>query len=86
MTRLAVTQADVLAGTTLKITLNDGRQGVLDMKPFMRSDFFKELAQPGYFAQVHLFFDGIGWPNGQDLGPDTIAAELQPLPAAATST
>ena len=85
MTRLAVTEAQVLEATRIKITLNDGRQGVLDMQPFMRSDYFMELAQPGYFAQVHLFFDGIGWPNGQDLGPDTIAAELQPLPQPANS-
>ena len=29
-----------------------------------------------YFSQVQLVFKGIGWPNGQDLGPDTIVAEL----------
>ena len=85
MTRLAVTEAQVLEGTRLKITLSDGRQGVLDMQPFMHTDYFMELAQPSYFAQVQLFFDGIGWPSGQDLGPDTIAAELQPLSQHATS-
>jgi hypothetical protein len=67
----------------LFVELADGRQGLLDMQPFMRTDYFRELENPAYFAKVQLFFDGIGWPNGQDLGPDTVAAELQPLPQAA---
>jgi hypothetical protein len=25
-----------------------------------------------------FFFQGIGWPHGQDLGPDTIANDLVP--------
>lgn len=43
----------------------------------MRSDFFKRLEDDAYFRQVRVFFIGIGWPDGQDLGPDTIEADLQ---------
>ena len=43
----------------------------------IRSDFFKRLEDDTYFKQVRLFFTGIGWPEGQDLGPDTIEADLQ---------
>jgi hypothetical protein len=32
-----------------------------------------------WFQKVGLFFAGIGWPDGQDLGPDTVAAHLIPL-------
>ncbi|MBS4095213.1 MAG: DUF2442 domain-containing protein [Sulfuricella sp.] len=42
----------------------------------MTSEFFRELENEAYFRQVRIFVLGIGWPNGQDLGPDTIAAEL----------
>jgi len=58
------------------VEMADGRRGVFDVRPYMGSDFFKELENEGYFRQVRLFFSGIGWPNGQDLGPDTIAAEM----------
>jgi hypothetical protein len=59
------------------VVFADGKSGVFDVAPYIRSDFFKHLNDDGYFKQVRLFFTGIGWPEGQDLGPDTIAAELQ---------
>ena len=58
----------------------DGKSGVFDVAPYIKSDFFKSLNDESYFRVVRLFFTGIGWPEGQDLGPDTIAAELQPPP------
>jgi hypothetical protein len=30
-----------------------------------------------YFQQVRLFFADVGWPDGQDLGPDTVASGLK---------
>ena len=54
----------------------DGRSGLFDVRPYMTGEFFRELENEAYFRQVRVFFRGIGWPNGQDLGPDTIAAEL----------
>jgi hypothetical protein len=58
------------------VEMADGRRGLFDVTPYMRGEFFKELENEAYFRQVRVFFRGIGWPNGQDLGPDTIAAEL----------
>jgi hypothetical protein len=63
----------------LMVRMADGQSGVFDMRPYMGSPFFRELEDEAYFRRVGLFFDGIGWPNGQDIGPDTIAAELQAL-------
>ncbi len=63
----------------LHVVFDDGRKGEIDTKPFMISDYFKELETPNYFSQVTLFFDGVGWPNGQDLSPDTIAACMTDL-------
>lgn len=59
------------------VELADGRQGEFDVRPYMASEFFRALQDAAYFRQVRLFFRGIGWPDGQDLGPDTIAAELK---------
>jgi hypothetical protein len=67
-----------LENKRVAVVFADGRSGIFDVAPYIRSDFFRHLDDDNYFKQVHLFFTGIGWPEGQDLGPDTIAAELQP--------
>lgn len=67
-----------LEGKKIAVVFADGKSGVFDVAPYIKSDFFQRLNDESYFKQVGLFFTGIGWPDGQDLGPDTIAAELQP--------
>ncbi|MBI5633361.1 MAG: DUF2442 domain-containing protein [Nitrospirae bacterium] len=66
-----------IEGKKVEIVFSDGVSGVFDVTPYIRSDFFRRLEDEQYFRQVSLFFSGIGWPEGQDLGPDTIEAELQ---------
>ena len=61
----------------VEVVFSDGVYGIFDVNPYIRGDFFKRLEDEEYFKQVGLFFSGIGWPEGQDLGPDTIEAELQ---------
>ena len=68
-----------LADGFLEVNLQDGRCGVFDVKPFIQSVFFGALRSENYFKQVGLFFEGDGWPDGQDLGPDTIAAQLRTM-------
>ena len=58
------------------VEMADGRSGEFDVRPYMVSDYFRALHDTAYFQKVRIFFKGIGWPDGQDLGPDTIAAEL----------
>lgn len=60
----------------LYVEFSDGRVGEFDTTPFLTSDFFSVLKNPTYFLQVGLFFSGVGWPDGQDLSPDTIASAL----------
>jgi hypothetical protein len=67
-----------LENKKVAVVFADGKSGIFDVAPYIRSDFFKRLNDDTYFKQVHLFFTGIAWPEGQDLGPDTIAADLQP--------
>lgn len=66
-----------LENKKVAVVFADGKSGTFDVAPYIRSDFFKSLNDDNYFKQVRLFFTGIAWPEGQDLGPDTIAAELQ---------
>jgi len=77
-----IVKAIPLPGGCLQVELQDGRCGEFDVNPYMNSDFFAPLKNEIYFQKVSLFFAGIGWPDGQDLGPDTVAAHLkvnQPL-------
>jgi hypothetical protein len=66
-----------LEGKKVAVVFSDGISGIFDVAPYIRSEFFKRLDDDSYFKQVRLFFSGIGWPDGQDLGPDTIEADLQ---------
>lgn len=72
-----VISVKALEGKKVEVVFSDGVCGVFDVTPYIRSNFFKRLEDKDYFNQVCLFFNGIGWPEGQDLGPDTIEAELQ---------
>ncbi len=74
-----ITSVKPLEGKKVAVVFSDGVSGVFDVSPYIRSDFFKHLEDDDYFKQVRLFFTGIGWPEGQDLGPDTIEADLQPI-------
>ncbi len=73
-----VSRVSPLEGKKVAVVFSDGVSGVFDVAPYIRSDFFRRLEDDAYFKQVRPFFTGIGWPEGQDLGPDTIAADLQP--------
>lgn len=71
-----VTFVKPLSNRMISVEFADGLKGTFDVAPYIRSDFFKKLEDDDYFSKVRIFFGGVGWPEGQDLGPDTIAAEL----------
>ena len=61
----------------LEVTFANQQRGRVDVRPYMEHGYFSALKETEYFRQVRLQFRGVGWPDGQDLGPDTIAADLQ---------
>jgi hypothetical protein len=60
----------------LRIKLSDGRVGLFDVSPYIKSDFFKELKDPVYFRRVYIDYNTVVWPHEQDIAPETIAEEL----------
>ncbi|WP_136524321.1 DUF2442 domain-containing protein [Geomonas ferrireducens] len=74
-----VVSVKALTDKKVAVVFADGKSGVFDVAPYIKTEFFERLNDAAYFNQVRLFFSGIGWPEGQDFGPDTIAAELQPM-------
>lgn len=74
-----IVEVKPLPDQKLFVRFSDGESGVFDVRPYVRSEFFRRLDDEAYFQQTRLFFGGVAWPEGHDLGPDTIAAGLEPL-------
>ena len=67
-----------LSDCEIFVELEDGRKGVFDLKPYLDHGVFRELRDEGYFKQVGITVGAVTWPNGQDIAPETLLAELKP--------
>lgn len=56
----------------LKVTFDNNEIRYFDVSPYMDKGIFKELRNETYFKRVAVRFDGVAWPNHQDLSPDTL--------------
>ena len=74
-----VTSVKPLPDYRLYLETQGGKKGVFDMKPYLDRGIFKELHDVHYFNQVGIVMGAVTWPNEQDIAPETILAELQPL-------
>lgn len=64
----------------IAVELKDGRRGVFDLKPYLDHGVFRELKDQVYFRRVGIALGAVTWPHGQDIAPETLLAQLQPLP------
>ncbi|AOS85056.1 hypothetical protein BIU88_07775 [Chlorobaculum limnaeum] len=63
------------------VEIEDGRQGVFDMKPYLDRGVFRELKDVHYFNQVGILFVAVAWPHEQDIAPETLIEEMVPVEA-----
>lgn len=63
----------------LEVTLADGRHGTFDLKPHLAHPGLRALQDPAYFASVTALAGAPTWPNGEDIAPSTVAAELKTM-------
>ena len=61
----------------LQVELADGQQGYFDMTPHLALPGFSALRDPAYFSRVTILFGAATWPEGEDIAPETLAAELK---------
>ncbi len=66
----------------LEVELVDGRRGVMDLKPHLGIPALSRLRDPAYFERVRVFHGAPTWPQGEDIAPAAIAAELHATQAA----
>lgn len=61
----------------LQVELVDGRTGVFDLSPHLHLPGLSALRDADYFRQVQVLFGAATWPDGEDIAPATLAAELK---------
>ncbi len=56
-----------------------GRKGIFDVKPYLDFGVFRELRDINYFNQAGVKDGSVTWPHKQDIPPETLLAEMQPV-------
>jgi hypothetical protein len=74
-----VTSVAPLPDDRIKVKIMDGRSGIFDLKPYLDHGVFRELRDTHYFNQVGIYFGAVTWPHEQDIAPETLLAEMQPI-------
>jgi hypothetical protein len=75
---IKVTKIEPLGGHRLRIRFSDGSIGERDFADIVASGgpMLEPLRDAAYFARVFLDFGAPTWPNGYDLAPNALHAEM----------
>jgi len=68
-----------LSDYQIYVEIEDGRQCVFDMKPYLDRGVFRELRDEHYFNQVGILFGAVTWPHEQDIAPENLIEEMMPV-------
>ncbi len=77
--RWNVKTVEPLPDYRIQVEMEDGRNGIFDLKPYLDHGVFRELRDVHYFNQVGILFGAVTWPHEQDIAPETLLAEMIPL-------
>ena len=76
-----MTQVSALPGYKLSVAFDDGIAGTIELQDRLFGPVFEPLRDETLFARVALDeFGAPFWPNGADLAPDAIYAQLTGRP------
>ncbi len=68
-----------LSDYRIYVEIEDDRQGVFDMKPYLDRCVFRELKNEHYFNEVGILFGAVSWPHDQDIEPETLIEDMVPV-------
>jgi hypothetical protein len=80
MTAWRVAEVRALPDWQLAVRFLDGLEGKVDLKGLIQAEnsgVFGALKDMELFAQVGLQWGAVTWPNGLDLAPDAMHAEIR---------
>jgi hypothetical protein len=72
-----VLKVEPLDDSRLLLVFEDGKEGIFDVKPYIKGTWFGQLSVPDYFKQVHVSEYGIEWPDEQDIAPHELYDDLE---------
>ena len=75
-----VTLVRPLPDYQIYVEVENGRKGIFDLRPYLDHGVFRELRDVNYFNQVGILLGAVTWPHEQDIAPETLLAELIPIP------
>ena len=64
---------------SLDLKFNDNSIRRFDARPYLDFGMFNELKDIKYFKQVRIAYGTVQWPHEQDISPDTLYLESQPI-------
>ena len=66
-----ITAVQPLPEHRIHVSFETGESRIVDVGPYISGRWFGLLADPAYFATVHVVDDGhgIAWAGGQDIAP-----------------
>ena len=72
-------QATAQSDFCMKLVFSDHSWGVLDFKPTLRrtGSLLEPLRDPSYFARCFINMGAVCWPNGLELGAESLRQKLQ---------
>ena len=72
MLRPIATNVTVLDNSRLLAKFNTGEKRIMDVKPYIKGEWYSKLAAPEYFRTVRTNGYTVEWKDGQDLCPDEL--------------
>ena len=61
----------------LQVELAYGRVGVFDVRPFFDHPGMAALRDAAYFGRAGVLYGAVTWPDGEDIAPETLDAEMK---------
>lgn len=72
MLRPTATSVQALSDYVLRLEFDNGETGLFDVKPYIKGEWFGELADEANFMTVFTNGITVEWANGQDICPDEL--------------
>lgn len=66
----------------LELTFENNEKRIFNLKPYLETGIFSELADKNLFKSVFVSYDTIEWENGADLDPEILYEKSTPLASA----
>jgi hypothetical protein len=75
---IKVKKVEPLGGHRLRVWFSDGSVGERNFSDVVTEGgpMLEPLRDPAYFARVFVEFGALTWPNGYDLAPNALYAEM----------